>query len=484
MSIKYEGQIKQINDSKEDIARAIALAVYDGDEKKAEKAEAYFRHVLVNETSAFIYDCDGLYNEYFLKVKDIINEISDKVGRDIYYEATNILINNKKQAVISTIDDDLPKGEAYSIYKQYEKYYSDLGLRYRDIYNLYNDGGIDKVNELNSLIKKYNDKTFMFNFRLEFSMVKELHLLKSLNKKFDNMKKKYNIDTMDDLLTLNNEVSAFLVDESKLDKDSKEIVLENRNNYRKRMNLKDDCMLSQENAKNIIKDIEKIYNFNLYRQMFENTNIKDFIDMNKIEYTESNLNKLFGILFHLKTSGLCHQNNFGKGNKSYCFYRSDILEDYTKFQDDVIVHEFVHALEKRIGKNRRFFRAKYNNINEAITEYISKKAIDNLEKSVLVPTSEKNLTYSNKYTIYEGMLPLVEVLKKSKFWDDFLKAKFLSDVKGLERRVGPINMKLISSYFDRARHTAGDPQKSLEIAKKLESSIKRLEKWGGLTWLK
>ena len=105
MSIKYEEQIKQINDSKENIARAIALAVYDGDEKKAEKAENYFRNILVNETKTFIVDYDVLHTKYYMDLKAIINEISEVVGYDVSKFALSKFTINKQQVINKQIVD-------------------------------------------------------------------------------------------------------------------------------------------------------------------------------------------------------------------------------------------------------------------------------------------------------------------------------------------------------------------------------------------
>ena len=104
-------------------------------------------------------------------------------------------------------------------------------------------------------------------------------------------------------------------------------------------------------------------------------------------------------------------------------------------------------MEQKI-EGQPFFSVKYKNINEAITEYFSRKAITYLNGNVL-PSKENDMK-REPCSVYDSMLPLVEKLFASGYKEDFIQAKFFGDVKKLENKVGLVNMMKISKCFNKA----------------------------------
>ena len=75
MSVKFLEQLKEIEDSKEDIARAIALSVCNGDEVVARENYGYFKYVLVNKTKPFIVEVKGFSSTYMKETEALIKKL-------------------------------------------------------------------------------------------------------------------------------------------------------------------------------------------------------------------------------------------------------------------------------------------------------------------------------------------------------------------------------------------------------------------------
>jgi hypothetical protein len=131
-----------------------------------------------------------------------------------------------------------------------------------------------------------------------------------------------------------------------------------------------------------------------------------------------------------------------------CFYNDRIFKGNSDWQDEVIIHELIHCLE-HIDPNDviRPFDSKCVYLNEALTQYLTVEA----QKYINGHIVESNIIEDeyNHVSIYNGLLPMVEVLKNSSLWKDLISCKLENDYTTLEVRLGA-DARRISKLFDSA----------------------------------
>ena len=115
-------------------------------------------------------------------------------------------------------------------------------------------------------------------------------------------------------------------------------------------------------------------------------------------------------------TGTCNEANFGKGDAKYCFFGKQILDKSPGFINNIIVHEFIHSLEIYNSKTNKFC-IKYRNVNEAMTEYLTRKSTIFLEKNIIQSRGDnKNLEDKIDLNILENLKGLSK-LRTSKISD-------------------------------------------------------------------
>jgi len=472
MSIKYLDQIRAIDSKKADIARAIALAVAEGNDRKFNEYYDGFKDILENKTRSFFVEIKDFSSIYKTEVKAMLEELSKFVGKNIgeyiFKEGKYVSFKDIK------INSNIEKSEVEKLFDKNKSVYESLGIYESDIHRLYNDGGKEKIKGLNKLIEKFRKKTFMFDLKEQFCVIKESLQMIFISKQFDKLKAYYKLRTLDDLLVLHTEVASFLIDESKLNREQREIVEKNRNSYRKRVGVNEDFYISKKDVLKLNKEIEKIYNFNIYKQMFDNTNIKDFFELYGYEYNSKNIRGAFRFIVQQFTvTGTCTNFSFDNNDVKHCFFNYKILEDDAESQNNIILHEFIHALEILEDIDVSFC-ARYRFINEAMTEYLANKASKYLNNNIL---SDKENKYCKYGTLYDSMLPLVERFSSSIIWDEFVKVKFYGNLDKFESKIGYNDLYKISMCFDEAfKLNIDDIEGQKRCVEKLDGIIKKVEK--------
>ena len=116
------------------------------------------------------------------------------------------------------------------------------------------------------------------------------------------------------------------------------------------------------------------------------------------------------------------------------------LEDFRSF-----IHEFIHSLERIKEDQGKPFWRRYCSINEAMTEYFAQRTQKYLVGNVM--DSHLDNEYSPYTCAYTNMLPLIEVLEKGPYWQDFLSAKFNGNVEELVKKIGRNNLRNIRDKF-------------------------------------
>lgn len=439
----YDTYLKEIDNSKEKIAWAIAKGICNGNETEASQYYKGFRDVLLNGATSFFIDIKSFHSTYMREVVALLKELSDFVDYDV---SRYVLDNdNRPTAVSINVYSRLKQGSLEKMYYDNFAMYDKIGLSLGTFRMLFEEGGNRKIEELNKLIKKVNRKVSMIKFKDFCSTFKDMIQFSSINKRFDKIKEKFNLENIDDLLDLNTEIDSFFVDESTLSDQQKRILENNKKSFRARIGAKEDYFISEKDALKLKKEIEKIYNFNLYRQAFDNTNLREFFENNDYEYNAHNLKRVFNMLFCIfNATAICSNDDLGKGYMKHCMFGKIILDKSADYQNNIIIHEFIHAVEK-LEPNHKNFCDKYSTINEAMTEFFTKRSSKYFDGAIL-PSCKDN-PWCEYGSMYDNMLPLVETLEKSELWDDFVNAKFFGKTKELEEKIGVSTMNKINKCF-------------------------------------
>lgn len=477
MTKGYDKQISEIEQNFEQIAYVVAMAISDGDKKNASEMYNHFVEILKNDVILFFLETSDIYNSYEKKLISMLDELGNYVELDL----KSIVFLRTMNVFDSHLFGNNPEEkECEELYKERKEKYAKLGIAYNIFSKFYAANGIEGVKKLDSMVDNVNKQLFMRSAKSFFSSISEVLGFKLfVNKQFGKFNSTYGVKSLDDLLILNTEIDSFFVDEKFLNPEARKIIEENRRNFRKRIGAKDNYLISKWKAAKLKKQINRIYNFNLYTEIFNKTNLKDFFIKYGYNISSENLSTSLQLLYTIYShaSGLCSTwCNFGKGNKRVVFLSSNLALNGSihDIQNAVIIHELIHSLEKINAKFKHDFPYKYRNINEAITEYLTKKSLKYLKKNILSLAKEDNL-FDRYSSAYDPMMPLVDKLAQSDLWSYFLKAKFAGDIKGLENKIGLDNMKIISACFDEVYKFRDDAtiEKALKQLDDILSNLKK-----------
>lgn len=471
--IPYVNEIKEITNSKENIVWAISMSIANGDENLAKELYPIFKESIMNNTTVFFADVKNFESTYELEKKELIKKFSDFLGYDVsgYINGEVKIARTVYGYGFNNVDPKI-----IEMYEKNERTYLRYGITKARFVDLYLNKGKEGINELNSYVKLVKKKLAFSWFKDFISRRKEIKKVPIMNARFEALKDKYGIDNIDDLLTLNTEIDSFFIDESILDEKEKEIVRKNRGNFKRRLNKDDSYVLTLQEASALKKEILEVYNFHLYRQAFEKTNIRDFFKYYEYEYSADNLKHMFSALGTISNaSALCNHHDYGDGKGMHCMFGAGLLEKSSAQINNVVLHEFIHSLENQ-NPNDKVFWKEYRNVNEAITEYLAKRGMKYLNGDVM-PSRKDNKDEEAYKCAYDNMLPLVKTLEESPYWKDFLDAKFNGNVKKLEQKIGRLNALRIEYCFISCHCLDYDDTSSQQIyVDQLNRILKRIEK--------
>ena len=157
--MSYESEILEIENNKAMITKAIALGIFDGDEKKAREQFPIFLEDIKN-TSVFFLKVNSFETGYTIERKAVIKELSDFVGHD-----TLPYLDKTCAMAIRPFFKDV-SSDFIEFYKKNARKYGRYGVGYEDLEKIYNEG---KVAELDKIIERI-DKYQAFKFVREQSM--------------------------------------------------------------------------------------------------------------------------------------------------------------------------------------------------------------------------------------------------------------------------------------------------------------------------
>ena len=291
------------------------------------------------------------------------------------------------------------------------------------------------------------------------------------------MQTEYNVRNLNDLLELNEEISAFLIDIEEVSGEQKVIVEAKRNSFRQRMNKNEDFVLQEKEAMFLQRKISDIYNNHIFCEIFKTTNFKEFFEFYGYEINSKNLGYAVFLYFDILNSvANCSKLTFGENNKSLCLFKlNQIININCEEQNNLILHEFVHSVDSYDGSCIvKSFADLFNFLNEALTEYLAIDSLKYLKNNILnIDNVPKERTVVSTYVC---MLPLVEKLKSSCIWNDLLIAKLDgNDVEFIEKRIGYGNLKTIEECFSQTYKNMDDKQILEENSAKLDKILSKMK---------
>jgi len=462
--------VKCVEENKSYIAGVIARVFADETGKDVDEYYSKFCDA-INSAIPYFISNKKYTSKYQKGVDALVKKINDAVGYDIkpyFFKEIKFLKNSYKffHKIEFLNENDINIEIEKKIYdKNYNNYFS-IGLTFEMFYKIRRLDGQVAIDNLNLLINKLKNKTFMYKFKRGCSVFLDFYISKSyINDNLNDLVRRYKVKDLNDLMILHSEVCSFIVKEDELDEESLRVINENKNNFRKRIGENKTCFLSRFQALGLKKKIESIYRDNLFEEVFVKGKLSDFVDYYKISYENLNISRLMYLYVDLNNSlGLCTRENFGDGNKCYCFFSNEILEYDEKDLNRVIIHEFIHSIEKDSNLSSSFMVAcKY--LNEALTDYFAYKALDYVDKP-LVEYERERISFSGG-SMYDCMLPLIEIMKKSSIWETVIEAKLENDANILIKKIGLANFNEINMCFN-------DTYKSWMDKKELSKNIVKL----------
>lgn len=464
-----EEVVQDIDNKKDEITRAIALAFADGDEKKANSFyNSFFNYI--SASKFFILRTLNLKSSYEKDIDLILDELESYLGYSIknlfYRDDQNAFSLDFFKANVTNINfKDLKKLE--KIYSVYQDLFMKLEISYQKFIDVYKQYGFVFV----EVIKKLHNKIQMKEFKNKISIVKDYAEFVSLSTRLFYFVDEYNISSLEDLQNFYVEVSSFFVNEDLLSEKEKIIINQNKIKFQNR---NENFITDIEDIKSLKIIIEKFFNSQLIKAYLEKSNIGDFFSKYNIPFTYSNYmyfyniyNKLFnydGLNFYFELNG-----NF----QNITILNETLLSKSQEDRDVVVIHELIHSLNKmKKNKVEILFSKKCNYFDEALTEYFAQRALSFMKSQI---TKNKNCEKEDvKYeSIYKCMFPLIEILENSKLWDDIVNCKISDDYLFIFERIGN-DIERISKMFTKVFYSNSSEVTS-KTAKELQLLVDKIE---------
>lgn len=424
-------EIDVINSRKQDIACCITKSIVDNSNLEF---ESVFKLVneSVNNANVVVPLLKAFESTYDVKLNELIKEVSELVFFDV-----SLFITNKEKIVSPVRLKREYDEQILSMYVRNINMYKRVGITFDNFVKLYSFYKADGIKKVNSKIKTLVKVASVSELKRDCSFLIDAMKFKKNIKYFDVFLEQFNVKSIEEFLEFRNEVLSFTLNEKEYS-EGYNFVLENRESFKKRCGK----TISAQEAKKLLKKIDEIFDLGAFKAVFSDECWKSMIE--KIGLTSKNIGELTSSYVTLmSSSGMCSKYLDKNGDVVvYCIFPKKIFSLSSKTINNIILHEFIHSIDRHNPNYTKSFSQKYCSINEAITEYFSHKACKNLNASLF-----DGYNKAKSVSIYDSMLPLVEILKHSEIWDDILNAKLNNDVVELEKKIGVPNMRKIRDCF-------------------------------------
>lgn len=472
---KIDEFVNNIENNKVNIAESIAKAFASELGEDASDYGDYFYNC-IKDVGVYLLDSEKYKTKYEKEVLNIISSINKFVGYDTkpYLDKNLKFCLNQEDYLFE--ENIKNKDENFcdikNLYDKKSKDYATIGLSFKGFYNLCVQD-INIINKLDFYIKKIKSKMNLYKLKKYISYMYDSYV--NLNVMADSLKdltRRYSVKDIDDLLKLHSEVSSFVINDKNLKEEELEILNNNRNDFRRRINKDKGYSLSYFQAKSLLRNIEKLYNDNMYVEIFSNSLFKDFFKKNNIKYTDINIDQVIDIYFNfIGNVGLCFRANFGKTKGNFCFFHDDVLKFDSRGRNKIILHEFIHACEKDSGYSLSF-RYRYTWLNEALTEYLAVQSEKYFDCDLVNNKEFKSYDGS----IYEVMFSLIYKLKEKNLLRCFIQAKLSDNVELVIDKIGKNNLDLINHCFSLVGENWNNKKNVEENVNKLSLILDKVNK--------
>ena len=435
-----------IDSSKENIARAIALAFANGDDNKA---SYYYEDFLksINDSRAFVFKkYENVYTSYGKKLEGILNKISDFLGEDVkekFYKKRDYRRSYSDCKInLKVIDgDDLLKLN-FNYYFN-ENMFLRIGVTYYKYITIYREKGVEKAIELSKLVKSLKRLDRFHELKASFSEKQDRKEFFSQIYKVPEMIQKYNIESIGDIMSFYTEICSCLVDEANLGEEEKIFVNDNRTKIINRMG-NEELVNNRKELKKIKKFVESMCENEFTKKLIIDSNLNDFFVRHGISVTKKNLEQaLFLFLCSHFSAGVNTRIKFEEGAFNVSIFKNSALEQGYLCQNEIIIHELIHSLEPHSTSWPMNDRCLY--LNETMTQYFTLESLRYMGDNIVQKETNRGPRFSCSYNF---MLPMLNVIKRSPLWDDFVYCKLANDYSLLIDRIGEEAIK-ISRIFDK-----------------------------------
>lgn len=477
--MKINDLIEEINLNKSKIAFHIASVFADFTCEKDKEWEFFgdFCKELKKSNVYIIKDLkyETMYNK---EIKNSYKKLEKILNYDVSSYACNMFTSvmdpfrNYKRENYSDLSDEMVN-KIYDLYIKDLPYYWNIGLWCDKFFDFVTTHSEKEYEEMIALVKKNNEKILNYSKDNSFAYSKEKFLGKININRFSRFVKEYKLKDVNDLMCLLTEVNSFTIDISGLADKEIEQVEVNKDKYRKRIGKDSNYVLPVKKANKLKNKIEKIFNDNLFNSAFIESNLGDFFDYYGFEFSKKNINSVIDLYLRVSMNdGVNFYHDFGRGTENFSLYNERVFSQEEIYRWDVIIHEFIHCLERTYSYSfdSEGFTMVNKLVNEVLTEYIARESTKRFFDKEEYSTLEEDKRYDN-------VIELMDVVAKSSVFKYFVKAKLYDDNVGLLKTIGKKSMDKVNEYFYDIWNNSNISEYYLSCVKKgLKEEIKIIEK--------
>lgn len=408
------------------------------------------------------------YQKIALKFEQKLSELTS-ISHSIDFDRDSIIITNFNHELESNNFNEYTQSK--DIYMRYERTFKDLNASFPLLMWIYKNKGeyvfksyIKELFKLESKVSSYEFNQELLRSNISLKKTPDLSNIDKLI----NMYKLKNIyelkDFYDNLKSILLEKNFFNPSQENLKKTTTHLsTVLNKN------------PLEESDILNAIRTIAPILkNKNIYQLLYCEKTKEDVISFSN-QYNLKNLStndyyKIFKAFTVLSLNGTGGVSEFIQ-DKNFIGVKTNISSYDNATQVGIIIHEYMHSLEFLHRKEFEYFRKNYRQINEVLTEYLSRKAAD-----LYLPNTIFSIRDDSKETIYayENYYYKIKPLMKSDIFNQLLSFKVNGNIETLEANLGKQTLKKICDFLSYPDNIIGENMMKKLVNKYNQKQLSRL----------
>lgn len=429
---------KQIICSINNISKAIAISFSNGDKTSIKQHYENVKKVFSNIKFHIIDDKNyldvNITKAYINPLIPIAKNLDKKYNTTIE-KNINLMVNDKLNFNSIKNVNDL---EFHAIFMKFKVLFDNCLVDEIQAYQIYKK---DKEIFNLMIIELYS---FFQNLeQIPQNIDKDKLLAQLLSPTLEEISFKYKLFTYQDINDFYNELNSLIIDTTLINDETLKII----NHYKQKALEKNNMnKLSKDEILKLINQTKSILNNKFIMTYLKNPSISAWCSDTKVPLS---LEYLINISFSLRAMHKEGNNALTSFYNHYvcCIFQNSIIDLPSKTQNDTIIHELIHAytLTNSTISQIKIIDEKYHNLDEFITEYLSREAINYLERDILNIIKTKHVISTLGYPAYEL---LFKALKNTPLIDTLIEVKVNNDYQNLETKVEKETLTLLNSYLD------------------------------------